>query len=174
MKFKWRMDKTYIEIKFSGWQKSYRAIHRTLGFEWFSPPTYSEALRPESPYGDHLTWIKLLLCSSVLTGRCRDGTERTFNLRSQHSSCRDSFNAEAVFVYDKAPAPAAVMRPEIKDTLCTLEQVTTISFELSTHNNQPINVIKHTRCPVSGHNLLDVSESAVVVTEAGLNRPHLI
>jgi len=66
------------------------------------------------------------------------------------------------------------MRPETKDTLCTLEQVTAISFGLSTHNNQPINVTKHTRCPVSGHKLFDVSESVMVVKQAGLNRPHFV
>jgi hypothetical protein len=42
---------------------------------------------------------------------------------------------EAGFACDKAPAIAAVIRPDIKDTLCTFEQVTTVSFELNTHND---------------------------------------
>jgi len=161
------MDKTYMEIKLLCLTKELSCT------EWFYPPTYSEARRPKSPSGDYLTWMKHLLWSSVLTASRRERTERTFNLRSQHSNCRDNFNTEAVFVYDKAPTTADVMRPEIKVTLCTLEQVTTISFELSTHNSQPINVIKHTRRPVSGPKLFDASESAVFFTKTGPNRPHL-
>jgi hypothetical protein len=49
---------------------------------------------------------------------------------------------EAGFECDKAPATAAVIRPEFKDTLCTLEQVTTISFELSIHNNPAYQLFK--------------------------------
>ena len=146
------MDKTYMEIKLFWLTKELSCNTPNAGvrvillsYVFRSSETRISIRRPPN-----------MNESSVLTGRCRNGTERTFKLRSQHSSCRDSFNTEAVLVYDKAPAPVAVMRPEIKDTLCTLELVTTISFELSTHNNQPINVIKHTRCPVSGHKLFDV------------------